>query len=212
MTPTKLDTRFFDSTRGQIILLLRGSPKTVGQLATELNITDNAVRAHLLALERDGLIAQIGTAKGFRKPHYIYGLADESRHLFPKAYDSILNKLLAVLKSRLSAETITEMLREVGRKVAGDGSRSTGRSLDKRMKQTLSALESLGGAAKAVDDGIGLRIESESCPFADVVAEHPEVCKATEAAVGELLRERVTEKCDRTGLPKCRFEIELGKV
>ena len=208
MANTRLDTRFFQSTRGQIVLLLRESAKTVNEIAEKMDLTDNAVRAHLLALERDGLVSQVGTAKGFRKPHSVYGLTDEARHLFPKAYDAILNKLISVLKNRLSPKVVTEMMREVGRAVADDGMRSRAGRLNDRLNEALSALESLGGSARIVERGDQLCIESDSCPFADVVAEHPEVCKATESAVQEIVEVRVTERCDRTGLPKCRFWID----
>lgn len=47
--------RFFESTRGRIIMLLRRASRTVEEVAQELDLTDNAVRAHLTTLERDGL-------------------------------------------------------------------------------------------------------------------------------------------------------------
>ena len=90
---TKLDKRFFDSTRGRIVTLLRGTTRTVNELAEELGLTDNAVRAHLLSLERDGLVTQSGIQRGTRKPHFAYELAAEAEHLFPKAYDALLNQL-----------------------------------------------------------------------------------------------------------------------
>lgn len=205
---TKLDTRFFESTRGQIVLLLRESSKTVNEIADKMDLTDNAVRAHFLALERDGLVKQVGTTKGFRKPHSVYGLTDEARHLFPKSYDSILNKLISVLKSRLSRKVVVDIMRDVGRSVADQGERPRAGKLNEKLNDALAALESLGGSARIVERGDQLSIESDSCPFADVVVEHPEVCKATEAAVQEIVGGSVTEKCDRTGLPKCRFSIE----
>jgi len=208
MASTKLDTRFFGSTRGRIVLLLRESVKTVNEIAEKMDLTDNAVRAHLLALDRDGLVQQIGTTKGFRKPHSVYGLTDDARHLFPKSYDSILNKLVSVLKSRLSPKVVLEIMREVGREVADKDARPAGGSLSERLNAGLAALERLGGSARIVERGDQLSIESDSCPFADVVAEHPEVCKATESAVQEIVGEPVTEICDRTGLPKCRFSID----
>ena len=52
--------RFLASTRGRIIALLRPSSRTVNELAEALELTDNAVRAHLTALERDGLVRQSG--------------------------------------------------------------------------------------------------------------------------------------------------------
>lgn len=56
--------RFLSSTRGQIILLLRRKSRTVEGLAQELRLTDNAVRAHLATLERDGLVLQRGVRRG----------------------------------------------------------------------------------------------------------------------------------------------------
>jgi predicted ArsR family transcriptional regulator len=95
---TKLDKRFFESTRGRIVTLLRGTTKTVNELAQQLELSDNAVRAHLLSLERDGLIKQNGIQRGTRKPHVAYSLTEEAEHLFSKAYDALLNQLIAVLK------------------------------------------------------------------------------------------------------------------
>jgi predicted ArsR family transcriptional regulator len=99
----------FGSTRGRIVTLLRGTTKTVNELAEALQITDNAVRAHLLSLERDGLIRQSGTQRGIRKPHFAYELTDEAEHLFPKAYDALLNQLIAVLKGRLKPLELEEV-------------------------------------------------------------------------------------------------------
>ncbi len=102
MKPTKLDQRFLESTRGRIVTLLRGSSRTVEELATGLELTDNAVRAHLTTLERDGLVRQSGVRRGSRKPHFTYSLTPEAERLFPKAYDALLNQLIIVLKGRLS--------------------------------------------------------------------------------------------------------------
>ena len=116
---TKLDKRFFESTRGRIVTLLRGSTKTVNELAAALDLTDNAVRAHLLSLERDGLIRQSGVQRGIRKPHFAYELTAEADNLFPKAYDALLNQLITVLKGRLPPATLEQVLRDVGRSLAG---------------------------------------------------------------------------------------------
>src|SRR5262247_1175718 len=113
MRATKLDERFFDSTRGRIVSLLRGSTRTVNELTEELGVTDNAVRAQLLSLERDGLVRQSGVQRGHRKPHFSYELTHEAEHLFPKAYDALLNQFISVLKDRLSPKAVKEVLQEV---------------------------------------------------------------------------------------------------
>ncbi|HSP06209.1 MAG TPA: ArsR family transcriptional regulator, partial [Acidobacteriota bacterium] len=120
MEPTKIGARFFSSTRGQIVRLMRGATRTVEDLAASLNLTDNAVRAHLATLERDGLVSQTGVRRGTRKPHFTYALTSAAEELFPKSYDALFNVLLTVLKGKLTSQQLKKVLREVGRKLAGD--------------------------------------------------------------------------------------------
>ncbi len=62
------NSRFFASTRGKIVTLLRRASRTVDELAQALDLTDNAVRAHLATLERDGFVQQRGERRGSGKP------------------------------------------------------------------------------------------------------------------------------------------------
>src|SRR2546423_4616771 len=96
--------RFFESTRGRIIMLLRRADRTVEELAQALNLTDNAVRAHLATLERDGLVRQRGARRGAGKPAFVYEPTPEAEQLFPKAYGSVLRELLQVLEEDLPDE------------------------------------------------------------------------------------------------------------
>ena len=148
MSVTKFDERFFESTRGQIVTILRGSNKTVNELAEAVGLSDNAVRAHLLTLERDQLIVQAGMVKGFRKPHFTYGLGPEARRLFPRSYDALFNQLLNVLKKTLSPRSLKNALSEVGRRFGKDKSASGG--IDARLENAIAALKELGGAAAIV--------------------------------------------------------------
>jgi predicted ArsR family transcriptional regulator len=207
MDKTKLGERFFESTRGRIVSLLRGPSCTVNELMEKLELTDNAVRAHLLALERDGLVKQSGVRRGFRKPHFAYGLTIEAERLFPKAYDLLLNELITVLKGRLAPDTVEDALREVGRSLAQRQSANTKGGLESRAHDAVKVLEGLGGMARIEKEDGGLTITSASCPFAATVAEHPQVCQLAEALVAEIVGAPVQERCDRNGPSRCRFEI-----
>src|SRR5687768_2405624 len=110
--------RLLDSTRGQILSLLRTTPRTVNDLAAALDLTDNAVRAHLVSLERDGLVQRRGMEPGFRKPHVSYGLTADAEQIFPKAYGPLLNHFLETVSKRLTSRELNASLREVGRTVA----------------------------------------------------------------------------------------------
>ncbi|MGD9563450.1 MAG: helix-turn-helix transcriptional regulator [Pyrinomonadaceae bacterium] len=208
MVRTKLDRRFFESTRGKVVLALRGSARTVNELAEALNLTDNAIRAHLLTLERDGLIEPGGTVKGYRKPHYIYRLTNEARHLFPKFYDSLFNRLLDSVKRRMSATAVAAVLEEVGHSLAVSFAVRENDSRNERIEKAVAALQELGGAASAVVEDKTVVVKSSGCPFADAVMEHPDACKIAEALVEEMVGAPVREACDRNGAPKCRFVIE----
>jgi predicted ArsR family transcriptional regulator len=207
MDKTKLGERFFESTRGRIVSLLRGETLTVNELTEKLQLTDNAVRAHLVTLERDGLIRQSGVRLGFRKPHFAYKLTHDAEALFPKAYDLLLNALINVLKDRLDPKAIAEVLREVGRSLAA-GQASLKGSLESRARAAVKALEALGGSARIEKEENKLIISSGSCPLAAAVSEHPEVCQLAEALMTEIVGVSVQEHCDRDGPPQCRFEIK----
>lgn len=203
----KLNERFFSSSRGRIVELLRERPQTVNELAEALGITDNGVRAHLLTLERDGLVEQGGTQRGVRKPHAEYVLAPAAEDLFPKPYGAVLSALIAALKDEMSKTRLEAVLREVGQAVAapvaGDG------DLESRIERALQVLRSLGGAPRLERENGRLLIRSRACPLAAIVAEHPEACCVAEEMVSRIVGIPVHENCLHEGTPRCCFAIPV---
>ena len=118
MTQRNWNQWFFASTRGQIVLLLRRSSHTVDELTQALDLTHTAVRAHLAALERDGLVKQRSERRGSGKPSSVYDLTEASEYLFPKSYGLYLDQLLEVLSERTPTDEVESLLREVGRRIA----------------------------------------------------------------------------------------------
>lgn len=208
MTETPRDERFFASTRGKVVLLLRGAPSTVEQLAQALNLTDNAVRAHLVALERDGLVRQAGSVRTARRPSLTYELAPDAERLFPKAYGTVLSAFLTVLDRELPRDVIDKSLREAGRQLAGDRAAvASDQSLESRARRAVEVLEDLGGSVAIESEGEAVHIRGRSCPLAVVVCEHPDVCALVEALLGDMTGARVQEQCDRSGQPHCHFSL-----
>jgi predicted ArsR family transcriptional regulator len=66
-------------------------------LADALQLTDNAARAQLATLERDGLVRLSGSRAGSRKPNLTYEVTGDAERLFPKPYGALLHQLLVVL-------------------------------------------------------------------------------------------------------------------
>src|SRR5437773_10351228 len=154
MQRTGWNKRLLASTRGRILALLRSENRTVNGLAAALNLTDNAVRAHLLSLERDGLVQQHGTRPGKRKPHAAYGLSTEAEHIFPKAYGPLLAHFVMVVSNRLTPVVLRATMREVGQAVAKDHrDRWKGKGRRERIKAALDLLQDLGGRARFDERG-----------------------------------------------------------
>ena len=207
MDAARADQRFFSTTRGRVVQLLRRASRTVEELARALELTDNAVRAHLATLERDGLVRQTGLRRGPGKPSYTYDLTPESERLFPKAYGTVLRRLLDVLDERLGPEALEAVLRDVGRRLAGPP--ATGDDPHRRLETAVAALNEMGGLTELEERDGRPMIVGYSCPLAAAVPGHPEVCRLAEALVQEMVGAPVLERCERGEPPRCRFEIRV---
>jgi predicted ArsR family transcriptional regulator len=202
---TRWDQRFFASTKGQVVALLRRGVATVEELARALGLTDNAVRSHLAALERDGMVAQSGVRRGAGKPAYTYALTADAERLFPKAYGALLGLMLDVLSERLAPDTLDDLLREMGHRLAGGQAPSTG-DLRTRVDGAVALLGELGGLAEVKEQDGGYVIRGCSCPLAAAVTGHPETCLLAEALLADVIGAPVRQTCDTQGL-QCRFEV-----
>jgi predicted ArsR family transcriptional regulator len=206
MTQRNWNQWFFASTRGQIVTLLRRSSRTVDELAQALDLTHTAVRAHLAALERDGLVKQRSERRGSGKPSSVYELTEASEYLFPKSYGLYLDQLLDILGERTPADEVGTLLREVGRRIAAQWTIQNG-DLRVRLDEAAEVLNELGGLMERETEGETLCIRGYRCPFAAVVQEHPEVCDLAETLVTELVGVPIQEQCGRTGPVPCRFVV-----
>ena len=208
MKDTSWRKRLLESTRGQILELLRTRDHTVNELAAALRLTDNAVRAHLLSLERDGLLRQSGTQPGFRKPHATYALTPEAEQIFPKAYGPLLDLILTVFSKKLSPKELRAALREVGRTVAKKHLPALeDKDRDQRIEAALAILKDMGGAASFHKSEGKHFIRGNGCPLAAVTARHPEACLIAESLLTNVIGVPVKEHCHHGPIPSCCFEV-----
>lgn len=204
-----MDERFRDSTRGRVVAILRGRAHTVEELAAELQLTDNAVRSHLVALERDGMVRQAGVRRGpgAGKPAVLFELDPDAESRLSRAYAPVLSALLEVLTEQLSERDAHKVLRETGRRLAATlGGRAPG-DLRARARAAAAVLTSLGGAVD-VEEKRGMAVlRGVACPLSTAVRRNPMMCAAVESLVGEISGTDATECCDRADRPRCCFEL-----
>src|SRR5215469_18601107 len=84
---------------------------TVEDLSQGLGITANAVRQHLTALERDGLVAKGETQSSGGRPEQLYELTAAGNELFPRHYPSLRNCSLTWCAPRKTATPCANALR-----------------------------------------------------------------------------------------------------
>lgn len=210
MDATRLDSRFLDSTRGQIAVLLRRGEQTVEELAATLGLTDNAVRNHLAILERDGIVRQSGVrrGKGAGKPAVLYELHPNAEPLFSRAYQPVLAAVLDVLMAELPGDQAAAILDKVGQRIGlSVGGRASG-PLEDRVNAAAAALRSLGGDVDVVTEGGLPKLRATGCPLSSTVARRPETCRAMEAFVAEVVGVPVRECCERGERPRCCFAVQ----
>ncbi len=196
------------STRGRILELLRGREQTVNDLAAALSLTDNAVRAHLLNLEREGLIHQAGIQPGFRRPHVTYALTAAAEQVFPRAYGSLLDLCLTVFAKKLSPTALRAALREVGKKAADNHLVGVeGKSRPQRLEAALRILKEMGGSATLHKSEGKQLIRGNGCPLAAVTGRHPEACLIAESLLTQIIDAPVRERCIHGAVPSCRFQV-----
>src|SRR5215207_6944783 len=194
-------------TREQIVNLLRRSSLTANEIAAKLGLTHNAVRDHLAALKREEIVREGGLQRSASRPAVVYELVPGAEAVFSKAYIPFVAHLVRVLQEQLRQDELDKVMHTVGRGLAEEWPRLRG-DLPQRIEAASALLEDLG-ALHEVDrlDG-GFVIRGYGCLLAAAAHGRPEVCRAMESLLAELLEAPVRECCERGERPRCCFKVE----
>lgn len=196
-------------TRRRLLELLRRRCRTIPELAEEVGLTGNAVRTHLSALQRDGMVEGAGVQRETGgKPAQVYDITRQTEELFPKAYAAVLSGLMEEIERREGRERLLALLRGVGARIAAGVPAEGGTA--ERVATAAAVLRSLGADLEVEEDGDGWLLRGYGCPLGAVVDEHQEACQLVEELVGDVVGEDVRECCDRAGRPRCAFRVMPG--
>jgi predicted ArsR family transcriptional regulator len=201
-----------EKTRAVLIAELRRGPAAVPDLAQAVGLTNNAVRFHLEGLLADGTAVTAGQRKpeGAGKPATLYALSETADTSLSKAYAPLLAALAREVAASMPGAK-KRFMHRVGKRLAADVP-PPGGSLSQRVKAASDLLNSLGGVTEVRKTDGGYSIESSSCPVAEAVNAEPCVCHAIESLVGHVVGATALERCDRSGRPRCCFEISESQV
>jgi predicted ArsR family transcriptional regulator len=205
-----LRQQLLDTSRGRIVTLLRRGGATADDIAATLKLTASGVRAQLSGMERDGVVQRVGQRAGATRPSQVFELTPEVEQLLSQAYVPLLTQLVRVFAKGLPTKAVNALMREAGLRMAEEllGGKPPSGSLPRRvalvnrlMNEQLGAVTRVEGNGKWVNRG-------DSCPLAALTGKHPAVCLAMESFVQEVVAAPTRECCDRSGRPRCCFEIQ----
>ena len=197
--PTRQDPALTPA-RDRIVDALLWGPLTVEELAAQVELTANGVRAQLAALQRDGLVARLGVRPSGEagKPPVLYGLTPAAHESFSTAYPSALVALIDAIRATHGDHQLREVLAEAGRRL-GAASRD---------RDPMRLLESLGGKPRVVPlDNDQVRLEGPGCPLSAAVRAQPLSCELVRAMLAEATGLEVAQRCHHGETPRCCFDI-----
>lgn len=196
--------------RLSVLEAVRRGHRTVNALANELGVTDNAVRLHLTALERDGLVARSGTLRSGRagQPAAEYDLTTAGELALSRAYPSALTALVSALAERLDGRSMRAIFADAGRRLAEVASPAPAAgTFAERAEACASLLETLGGSVSLTASRREALIKGAGCPLAAAVREEPATCVLVEALLAKHGNVDVTQVCEHGDRPQCRFRL-----
>jgi predicted ArsR family transcriptional regulator len=165
-------------TRRAIAKLLKTEgPIDSAQLAQRLGLTAMAVRQHLYALQREGLVTSEDRPVPIGRPAKFWQLTREADHLFPEAYAELSVALINSVKDAFGDEGLDRVLT----------SRCTRQRIDygKRIQPKDSLESKLNELAKVrTEEGYMAEIRREDDGSFLLVENHCPICAAANACQG----------------------------
>lgn len=187
---------------------------SMSELASLLDLSGEAVRQHLLLLEKDGWIVRISEKhSGIGRPHIRYQLTTAGEHLFEKNYDHLTIEVLDTLVSHLGENALKDVLTAM---------------IEDRVREWKPKLQGLGIAERltvlkdfyAKDDsymevvkkGNDNYLIERNCPFHNVALKRPILCSVTVSVLTQLLGCKVQrEQRFQNGDGCCAFRIQQNE-
>lgn len=189
-------------------LLHQPGGMSIDDLAQALAVTRTAVRQHLAALERDGLVQRGATRPTGRRPEQLHQLTDQARELFPRQYPLLANLLIEQVAGLLGHEALLALLQGLGRKLAADLEHTV---VDEA--RIVQHMNQAGYEAQVFFRSAGEpQIVAHNCVFHHLAKAHPLVCELDLALIGALGGGTAQHlECMLRGGQVCRFALSPGQ-
>ncbi len=198
------------STRWLVLKALRTLGKaTITELSDAVGVAGVTIRHHLTNLQAEGLIDVEAERRSVGRPVHIYRLSQEAERFFPNAYHVLVDGLLDQVKDQLPADAVDQLIDGLADSLTGDLRASlAGQPEDVQREILLDWLDEQGMTARWEDGDDGLQLVRYHCPYYDIGARHPEICRIELSVVGSVLGTgAVRSTCMQHGDAACTLVV-----
>ena len=185
-------------------LLHHAHGMSIDELAEHLAVTRTAIRQHLAALERDGLVLRGATRPTGRRPEQLYRLTDHAKEQFPRQYQMLASVLIDEVADLIGPVALAALMRSLGHKLARDREQHVVEE-----STIVQHMNQAGYEAEVFFRSSGEQeIVAHNCVFHRLAAQHPVVCELDLALIGALGGGEVEHsECMVRGGHVCRFKL-----
>ncbi|QAY86819.1 helix-turn-helix transcriptional regulator [Pseudomonas arsenicoxydans] len=185
-------------------LLHHAGGMSIDELADQLAVTRTAIRQHLAALERDGLVLRGETRPTGRRPEQLYRLTEHGKEQFPRQYQMLASVLIDEVADIIGPDALKTLMRSMGRKLAQDREHQI---VDEA--RIVQHMNQAGYEAQVFFRAPATpEIVAHNCVFHRLAAAHPVVCELDLALIGALGGADVDHtECMVRGGNVCRFKL-----
>jgi predicted ArsR family transcriptional regulator len=199
------------STRERILDFLNHHGRaSAHQMARAFGMTGANLRHHLIILREHGLIEILGEspAEGRGRREQLYALSDAAK---PQNLQLLAGILLGEYGRTDLPKQTAARLRRLAKRLSA-GAQPIRGHITQRLVAAVSRLTELAYQPRWEAQPQAPQIVLGHCPYAAIIADHPELCKMDALLLQELVGEKAEQltkmKPGPNGLPECVFAVK----
>lgn len=173
------------------------------EIARALKLSAPNVRHHLSVLCSDGRveISGVHNREGRGRPEKVYALSEAT---LGDNLSALAHAILTESSSSLKIEAVASHILEAGQ--------FAGQSMKRRLSLLVEKLNEMHYQARWEAGAGGPRVLFGRCPYARVIAAHPQICKIDTALLQNVLERDVSvvKKNETPGKGTCPFIFQIG--
>ncbi len=186
---------------------------TISDLTELLEISRNAVKQHLSALEKNNLIESGILHKTAGRPTQSYVLSTKGREHFPRKYSWFAQILLEAIRDEKDEKGLIKFLNKIGTQVSAQYLPELKKLSGKeRLTEVASILTDLGYDAEVVaskDKSELSKLEVSNCVFYQLADSCPEICGFDLSLLSSLTGQKIEQQsCIASGGNACCFGVK----